>query len=553
MVAASPDVFTGDWTTYNVIDGDKNLGVCRLVEMGVSRWSTRLLMRSEHPDAGGKDVHPVLAWFIRNFHAALMRLSQRRRAYVDQLFEALEPPAPSFATAIDEFCTNGRLKLVLEPRLHREKLQSYEYRGVEYSIAAGLYIFPWARHVLARREANHLAGLMFDTTWEVMWAYVTSILVAVRQNTVFPVAFAFGAAETTELYELFYEEFGKLEVNLCDFVAESDQGSALMALFKKYKNLHLICLHHFLRTLKDRHFAVYVASLVKARVEGEFDRLCKRFVAPLLAVLADNGNSDEIKSALNKEFAKAGLVFDGHTISVGASAEFSERWRSISMLARAETDMPPTTGALESTHGHLNEATGRVNSFWPSMCRLKKQGEQSFKSWGTRVCRNLAAACRRSEGQFKWLGDDIARQVAFFGTTVDSCSCGQTEHLSKMFGVNVPCPHQLAVRHMDLSYLGPSRPKLAEVPTIEWTDLDHGEFYIECQVTPGRPRTGGNTTRDILKQRAVEQIRRFSKAKKKTIIPWVEREFPADLGNEFALGMPLKVVDHILAGVRHFT
>jgi hypothetical protein len=44
MVAASPNVFSQDWTTYNVIDGDKNLGVCRIVEMGVSRWSTRLFM-----------------------------------------------------------------------------------------------------------------------------------------------------------------------------------------------------------------------------------------------------------------------------------------------------------------------------------------------------------------------------------------------------------------------------------------------------------------------------------------------------------------------------
>jgi hypothetical protein len=40
---------------------------------------------------------------------------------------------------------------------------------------------------------------------------VTSILVAVRQNTGFPVPFASGAAEAIELYELSFEEFKNSE------------------------------------------------------------------------------------------------------------------------------------------------------------------------------------------------------------------------------------------------------------------------------------------------------------------------------------------------------
>jgi hypothetical protein len=550
MVAASRDVFNDDWTTYNVIHDDEYLGECRVLEMRASRWSTKWIMRSERPE---ENVHPVLVWFIRNFSTVSIAASKQRHAYIHQLLEALEPK-PAAVSPMEEFCTSGRLKFILEPRRDGGKLEPWVYQGITYSIAAGVYIFPWALYVLRHPDLTKIAGLMFDTTWEVMWAYVTSILVVVRQNTVFPVAFAFGAAETQELYELFYDEFAALGVDLSTFITESDQGPALMALFKKHGNLYLICLHHFLRSLKDRRFAVYVSGLVKARTEGEFNLLRERFVRPLLKVIGEyTRNPAVIRAALKKEFAKAGLVFDGRAITVGASPEESARWNCVSMVKRAETEMPPTTGALESSHGHLNEDTGRYNSFWPSMCRLKRQGERSFGSWSSRVQRNLNAAYRRSDGQLRWLADVIMDQVRFFGASSAGCSCGQTAHLSKMFGTNVPCPHQLYCMQKDPNHRGPYRPKLPEVPKIEWEEYMMEGFELECEVRAGQPRAHAHTSRDYLKEKAVEQIRPFSKAKKKTIVPWVEAEFPLDLGSEFALGMPLRVVDLILEGVHKFT
>lgn len=63
---------------------------------------------------------------------------------------------------------------------------------------------------------------MVDTTWKVMANYVTSILMAIIGNTVVPLSFAFGLSENTELYNLHYETFAKLGVNLANFIMESD-------------------------------------------------------------------------------------------------------------------------------------------------------------------------------------------------------------------------------------------------------------------------------------------------------------------------------------------
>jgi hypothetical protein len=79
LVSASPNAFSGQWTTYDVIDdGDKYLGVCRVLEMNTTRWTTRLLMRSELPSSGEKDLHPVVTRFVRNEASASDHFSRSR-------------------------------------------------------------------------------------------------------------------------------------------------------------------------------------------------------------------------------------------------------------------------------------------------------------------------------------------------------------------------------------------------------------------------------------------------------------------------------------------
>jgi hypothetical protein len=147
---------------------------------------------------------------------------------------------------------------------------------------------------------------MLDTTWSVIREYVTAFLVAVSCNTAIPLAFAFGRAETCELYDSFSDVFNdRFGVDLSSYTLESDQGSGLGKFSRSHSFKHRFCLKHFLGTLKDRVFGVYIHFLVKCGAVEQFEILRASYrpqVHQAITQLPENG----LKRA-QSEFAKAGL------------------------------------------------------------------------------------------------------------------------------------------------------------------------------------------------------------------------------------------------------
>jgi hypothetical protein len=74
----------------------------------------------------------------------------------------------------------------------------------EFSILRGWYVSPWAQSILEKKSVD---GLMLDTTFKVIRKDVTTIITAVYRNVAIPLGFAFGAAETVELYEQHFGAF----------------------------------------------------------------------------------------------------------------------------------------------------------------------------------------------------------------------------------------------------------------------------------------------------------------------------------------------------------
>jgi hypothetical protein len=113
-----------------------------------------------------------------------------------------------------------------------------------------------------------------DTTWRVLRLYVTSVLTVVIGNVGIPIAVSFGPVEDTALYDTFYTTLMELlGFDLSTFTVESDQGSALRAICKKYQNPHLACLLHLLVSLGRGPFAFEIGNLVRCWSHVDFDRL----------------------------------------------------------------------------------------------------------------------------------------------------------------------------------------------------------------------------------------------------------------------------------------
>jgi hypothetical protein len=269
-------------------------------------------------------------------------------------------------------------------------METWVSDGLKYSNMGGIYVHPAAASIIHHKEENHIAGLIMDTTWTVMRLYVTAILVAISRNTAIPLAFSFGASETTELYRNFYQLFQKrYGISIGKWIVESDQGPALKAICKENGNPHRICLRHFLARLKHPYFSVCVAEFVRARTEGEFNMIRESYFKFLQAAI--QGNPD-MRHAAERESRKAGLSSNDNEIYIGDR----ERWAEVSMLARVEERIPPTTNPLESINGHLNEAAPRRNSFWGSMCGLASMIDKSIDRHSNYVRHNYNFACHRS-------------------------------------------------------------------------------------------------------------------------------------------------------------
>jgi hypothetical protein len=330
------------------------------------RPATQFFIDAEKVDRFNEhDVSFVLRSLVKGL-ATWKFQSTSDQLYVHILFAVICPPRPASMTLNQDAFKNygGYLELFLEKRHPNDKMESWVSDGLEYSIMGGIYVHPAAASIIKNKEQNRISGLMMDTTWTVIRLYVTSILVAISRNTAIPLAFTFGPSETSELYRHFYQTFQKrYGISIGQFIVESDQGSALKAICRENGNPHRVCLRHFLARLKNPYFSVYVAELVRARTEGEFNMIRKSYFPFLQSAIKGKPDS---KYAAEREFRKAGLAFNDEEIYISDAV----RWAEVSMFTRVEERIPPTTNSLESLHGHLNEQTPRNNAFWASMCRL---------------------------------------------------------------------------------------------------------------------------------------------------------------------------------------
>jgi hypothetical protein len=94
---------------------------------------------------------------------------------------------------------------------------------------------------------------------------------------------------------------------------------------------------------------------------------------------------------------------------------------------------------------------------------------------------------------------------------------------------------------------GEQRPRMKQLPYLDIVQISH-EIH-DVVVAPS-----GDERQDDLVNMAMNNIRRFSKTRKskKVILEWVEQNYPQHTGDEFALGIPMRVLELILAGVALF-
>ena len=426
---------------------------------------------------------------------------------------------------------SGHVFFNLKQRSESDILPAMIIDKKSYTIVSGVYITPYARHLVAN-HANIINGLLFDTTWKLIPYFVTSILMISTFNIGMPVAFSFGPSEDKDLYEMLISRFKeKFNIDLKIFKAESDQGSALKSVCDSFQ-VHLACIRHFLVSLGSKPFSFQIGNIISCRSPFELKLLFERYATQFADI-----KDERLLKCLHKTLFKVGLQFENDVISINDE----KKWSKISLLKRVEYKMPSTTNSLESTHGHLNEKIPRRNMFWPSLHRLIKSiATQDFHYKNT-IIHCYEQTCRKVKNRVNIIPkEQMENEKAFFKTSKDKCECGETALESKLFQVDIPCSHRFSCGER----FGKVIP-----PTILFKH-DEPNRTFEYKVRE-RESTATEQSMTTLKTMAVKQIRRYSHFKNKAVIKeFVESKMTTS--TEFANGKPVSYYMMIHEGILFF-
>jgi hypothetical protein len=390
---------------------------------------------------------------------------------------------------------------------------------------------------------------MSDTTWSVLRQYVTAFLVVVSRNTAIPLAFAFGRSETCELYDISHGIFqDRFHVDLSLFTLESDQGSGLGKYARSHAFKHRYCPRHFLVTLKDRVFGVFVHFLVKTGTSEQFEILREIYrsqVHDAINRLPETG----LKRA-QQEFGKAGLqvIYRDEQLPVIEIID-EERWQKVASMHKYHELLPTTTNCLESLNGHQNARTPRRNSFWGSLHRLATMIGHGINFFTPSVRHNFNSASRRAMTAMRSIGEiEMNLQIVQYQTDAQNrtCNCGLFWYFTRMYRTFLPCCHLL--------HCGVPRSKMCDPPVLlKGNDPDSFELILEQNSRPGEEPS--LERRDALIDMAAWSIKRLSHTGVRIdkIMEWVTENFPPQKDMVlFVQNIPVQVLTLISHGVMNF-
>jgi hypothetical protein len=211
--------------------------------------------------------------------------------------------------------------------------------------------------------------------------------------------------------------------------------------------------------------------------------------------------------------------------------------------------MPATTNCEEAMNRHINDNTPRRNSFWRSMFCIAGMMFQKTQLFRFHALHNFHNAVKRARQRARQVPASVMMaECQFFQASPHSCNCTETRLQSKMFRMNLPCIHQFAMRFQAGITTKPVLPDTVDLKIQK--SIDHLQFRKTILrrdgAVPDEQHVKG------LKEFARRTIKRFSHTRQKEKLKqYVEEHFV--IGDTFALGIPMSVLELISSGIREFS
>ena len=427
----------------------------------------------------------------------------------------------------------GYFKFELQRKVVKKKLPTFIKNDIQYYILSGVYIFPQS-FTLFQNDFQY-KGFILDTTWRILPYFVTSILTVCFKNSSLPIGFVFGHGETIKSYSFLLETIEeKLNISFKKEKLESDQGSALQSIVKKFDFKYLACLRHFLCSIKKFDYFYQIKHLLKVTTKFEFENSIEHFSESFKEIC--DKNPEEILK-INNILSKVGLFFDGNIIFI----EDDDLWDQVSMHRSVAHQMPSTTNTLESMHGHLNKRTPRKNTFYSSLLRVHNELNKKFLHISDRIKHNYNYIKNKTRAKVKmYSNEELQSMCDHYGTTVGECNCSDNKLESSNFEIDIPCCHRL--------FLSETFPDL---PEIKFNFDDYNALNYETIFAPAEIIHHQKGYSE--KQYCVRTIKYFSKYNSDDEIKdFVEQHMNDQLTNFYIRNQKVSVIQVIEKGIYHF-
>ena len=473
------------------------------------------------------DFSSIFIYFVRTMTRNL--INNRFTSFLFQFSKFFfKRSIPSSIMSINHLATqsHGYFKILTT---HTNFKNLFKLKNEENNyILRGCYISPFAKAILTD-NLSIIDGLMLDGTFKVLKNYVTCIIVCISFNTSIPIGFTFSPIEDDKLFNSVFKTFLEItNVDLSQFIIESDQGPSLIKSFSGYHCQHLCCLRHLLANLQKKKYGFEASKLVSCKCQKDFLTLTGQFNSIFQKIT----DSKEIEK-LNKTLLKIGLKFINEEITI-----FNlDRWNEVSMMQRQSFKMPSTSNSIESIHGHLNEATPRNNLFFSSVYRLIMAINTQIKQFEEKLHHNFNKIIR--DIKRKGSNPHIDDECNFYNTQIDSCECGETTLYSNMYRCDVPCSHRY--------HLGASFPSSPDVHLN--LNKQFNEFIPDIQEdTDVINQIETNKIKIII----YKNIKKFSHTKKKDEIKkFIDENYEPQF-KKFVMGYPIEFYETISIGIDFF-
>lgn len=328
---------------------------------------------------------------------------------------------------------------------HLKRFPIIDHKGEKWRIVGGIYISNLASDIL-NENPDKISGFLLDSTFRAIPKFVTAIIMASIYNVGVPLAFSFSVSESEQIYQRIYNFFqSKLNINLSQYVIESDQGKALNSFFSINNIENIVCNRHLLLSLKKTIFSYQIGNIVSCRSQIDLDAsLCTysdEFNEFFIEYKTKSTASEyeTMKNLLKKLLEKVGMTFSDTLVITDKN-----RWKQVSLFERIQKVMPSTTNSLESSHGHINENIPRRHNFFHSLNKLVKWSNRKISNFQKLLSKNFDYIVNKSIKKLQSKSsNDMIKECKYYQSTMFTCNCGEVSLESKLYRTPLKCSHML--------------------------------------------------------------------------------------------------------------